>query len=321
MLLRENILKKKAQFRQEIKSERNSILFGLKRAQYQSISQNPDQITFKDLLNNIKTLNVELFMNYIIDLKNQLSIYEWNSDKLLEMKKEGVLEYLIYMFRESKDRLQLDLAYILSNTLTGDSKITEYCIEKGLLDIFIELLKKNDFLIREQVLWGLANIAGDTEDILCLFFEKNVISQIKKTVFTFENTIEIRKTGSWLISNILRAKENIIGMKKGLNYEDLCSIIEILEKWLIEGDLDYENLENTLFCLNSIAKRFIHKTLITNIIQNHSSLIQKLNIIFQKTQKDQYIIHYLNFIGSLLTDNEDSETEVYFYNFFIIFIL
>lgn len=314
------ILSKTKDFRKQIRANQNSITFLTKRVKFQSlIENNPNNIPLSDLLHLMSSNNdISFFKIKLDELKILMNSHNWSHEKIEELMSSGCIDYLIYLLKSPNEQIKLESLLILSNSLMGDTNIIKYCFEKGLLDELINFLSNNDFYIREQAVWGLANMAGDSEEIVKVLLDHKLLIHLLKMLSLFEKTQEFKNTCSWLMANLLRSKKtnifqtNKIEFNINLAVDDLQIIVEIIEQLLENSITNSESFKNSLFCLNCLAKRHVHKIIIKRILDDKFFMIENLLKIFltwTDYENECPYSYFLNFLGCLILDNEDDELE------------
>ena len=82
-----------------------------------------------------------------------------------EVIQTGVVPLLVeFLNREDVLLLQFEAAWALTNTASGTPHDTEVVIRFGAVPIFCQLLVTPNDDVREQAVWALGNIAGDSVD-------------------------------------------------------------------------------------------------------------------------------------------------------------
>ena len=70
---------------------------------------------------------------------------------------------LVQFLQDSnRSSLQLEAAWILSNVASGTREQTRFVVDSGCITIFLRLLTSPNAEVRDQVIWALGNIAGDS---------------------------------------------------------------------------------------------------------------------------------------------------------------
>ncbi|KAK9218759.1 hypothetical protein WN943_007396 [Citrus x changshan-huyou] len=70
--------------------------------------------------------------------------------------------FVEFLMREDYPQLQYEAAWVLINIASGTSENTNVVIDHGAVPIFVKLLSSPSDDVREQAVWALGNVAGDS---------------------------------------------------------------------------------------------------------------------------------------------------------------
>ncbi|KAH9688160.1 Importin subunit alpha-1a [Citrus sinensis] len=85
------------------------------------------------------------------------------SPQIEEVIQSGIVpRFVEFLMREDYPRLQYKAARALSNVASGNSENTKVVIDHGAVPILVKLLASSSDDVREQAVWALANVAGDS---------------------------------------------------------------------------------------------------------------------------------------------------------------
>lgn len=120
----------------------------------------------------------------------------------------GVVAHLIaWLQRTDFSQLQFEAAWTLTNIASGTHQHCHSILEKGCASHLIALLQSQNEDVREQAVWALGNIGGDSAHCRDLILQSGALPMLIECVRQTTRQTMI-KNGSWAISNLCRGKPN-----------------------------------------------------------------------------------------------------------------
>ncbi|CAI9109253.1 OLC1v1009040C1 [Oldenlandia corymbosa var. corymbosa] len=233
-----------------------------------------------------------------------------------EIVNSGVVPWFVkFLERDDFPELQFEASWALTNILSGTSQHTKLVIDQGAVQLLVRLLSSPNEDVREQVVWALGNVAGDSSECRDLVLRHGALTGFLAQLNGDPNP-SMLCNAIWAISNLCK------GNDPKPDFEQIRPALPTLARSMATDDeevlidscwaLSYLSDGATQDQIQAVIDAGVCRRLVELLLHHSTSvLIPALravgNIVLGDDVQAQVMIdhHVLPFLQNLLTDDND----------------
>lgn len=179
----------------------------------------------------VKGVNsAEINENYkaVVDFRRMLSIEK--NPPIQQVIDSGVVPRLVqFLTYINYQELQFEAAWTLTNIASGSSAHTMCVVNNKAVPMFVALLGSPNADVREQAVWALGNIAGDSAGLRDAVLQAGILPPLIRLIMHKETKTSLLRNATWTMSNLCRGKPQV-------RLEQIAPVIPIIAQLLNHPD-------------------------------------------------------------------------------------
>jgi hypothetical protein len=291
----------------ETNDENNANSLNVGNQNFQQALPKLNKSDIKERLNNLQQLvngvngnDPAERLRATIEFRRMLSIED--CPPIEQVIKSGVVPRLMqFLSYNNEQKLQFEAAWTITNIASGTTAHTKCVVEYGGISCFVNLLRSPNAEVREQAVWALGNIAGDSPEYRDLVLKTGDSMQRLITILENDHTspkLTMIRNATWCMSNFCRGKPKP-------NFNQIKTCIPVLAKLLMQNDP--EVLTDSCWALSYVTDDQTQGNQKIQAVIEQTGICQRLIYLLQHgTNAVQ--VPALRTIGNIVT-GDDAQTQ------------